>query len=111
MRIEKGKEFGSSDRVACPVCGASMYLIRRTPHSDFGLSFERQTFRPQIQILGRLLPVNRSVERDQRIQISRRVVTDQIDRPCAKQDEGRSNGDDGGTDHGGASASLENTAA
>jgi hypothetical protein len=42
-----------------------------------------------------LLPVNRSAERSQRIQISRRVVTDQIDRPCAKQHEGRRNGDDG----------------
>jgi hypothetical protein len=50
-------------------------------------------------------------ERSQRIQISRRVVTDQIDRPCAKQHEGRRNGDDGGTDHGGASAILEITAA
>jgi hypothetical protein len=30
------------------------------------------------------------------------VVTDQIDRPCAKQDERRRNGDDGGTDHCGA---------
>jgi hypothetical protein len=58
-----------------------------------------------------LLPVNRSAERSQRIQISRRVVTDQIDRPCAKQHEGRRNGDDGGTDHGGASAILEITAA
>ena len=32
----------------------------------------------------RLLPVNRSAQRDQRIQIRRRVVTDQIDRPCAE---------------------------
>jgi hypothetical protein len=39
------------------------------------------------------------------------VVTDQIDRPCAKQDERRRNGDDGGTDHCGASAILEITAA
>ena len=47
----------------------------------------------------RLLPVNRSVERGQRIQIRRRVVTDQIDRPCAEQDNRRSDGDDGGPDH------------
>ena len=61
--------------------------------------------------LARLLPVNRSAERGQWIQISRRVVTDQIDRPCAKQDERRRNGDDGRTDHCGASAILEITAA
>jgi hypothetical protein len=57
-----------------------------------------------------LLPVNRSAERGQRTQISRRVV-DQIDRPGAKQDERRHNGDDRGTDHCGASAILEITAA
>ena len=50
--------------------------------------------------LPRLLPVNRSAERGQRIQIRRRVVTDQIDRPCAKQEKRRSDGDDGGPDHG-----------
>ena len=57
----------------------------------------------------RLPPVNGGAERGQRIQISRRVVTDQIDRPCAKQDERRSNGDDGSTDHCGASATLKIT--
>jgi len=61
--------------------------------------------------LPRLLPINRSAERGQRIQISRRVVTDQIDRPCAEQDKRRSNGDDGSTDHGDAPAILEITAA
>jgi transposase-like protein len=45
VRVEKDNNFGSNDRPACPVCGASMYLVRRTPHSDFGDSFERQTFR------------------------------------------------------------------
>jgi transposase-like protein len=45
VRVEKGKNFGSNDRPICPVCGASMYLVRRTPHSDFGLGFEQQTFR------------------------------------------------------------------
>jgi hypothetical protein len=40
----------------------------------------------------------RSHERGQRIQIRRRVVTDQIDRPCAEQDKRRSDGDDGGPD-------------
>ena len=45
MRVESGKNFGSNDRPACPVCGASMYVVRRTPHSDFGPDFERQMFR------------------------------------------------------------------
>ena len=54
----------------------------------------------------RLLPVNRSAERGQRIQIRRRVVTDQIDRPCAEQDKRRSDGDDGSTDHGAAPVIL-----
>ena len=53
-----------------------------------------------------LLPVNRSAERGQRIQIRRRVVTDQIDRPCAEQEKRRSDGDDGSPDHGAAPVTL-----
>jgi len=49
-----------------------------------------------------LLPVNRSAERGQRIQIRRRVVTDHIDRPCAEQEKRSSDGDDGSPDHGAA---------
>ena len=40
------------------------------------------------------------------MQIRRRVVTDQIDRPCAEQDKLRSNGDDGSPDHGPAPVIL-----
>jgi hypothetical protein len=54
----------------------------------------------------RLVPVNRSAERGQRIQISRRVVTDEMSRPCTEQDERRSHGDDGSTHHGGAPVIL-----
>jgi len=61
---------------------------------------------PQRLTLLRLLPLNRSAERGQRIQIRRRMVTDQIDRPCAEQDERRRNGDDGSTDHGAAPVIL-----
>jgi len=56
---------------------------------------------PQRLILPRLLPVNRSAEWGQRIQIRRRVVTDQIDRL-----KRRSNGNDGSTDHGAAPVIL-----
>ena len=53
-----------------------------------------------------LLPVNRSAERGQRIQIRRRVVTDQIDRPYAEQEKRRSDGDDGSPDHAAAPVTL-----
>jgi hypothetical protein len=36
--------FGSADRVACPICRYPMGLIRRTPHSELGADYERQTF-------------------------------------------------------------------
>jgi hypothetical protein len=36
--------FGASDTPACPVCKATMYLTRRTPHPTYGSEFERQTF-------------------------------------------------------------------
>ena len=61
---------------------------------------------PQRLTLPRLPPVNRSAERGQRVQIRRRVVTDQIDRVCAEQDKRRSDGDDGSADHGAAPVSL-----
>ena len=36
--------FGSHDKPICPKCGAFMHLIRRGPHSAFGLGYERQVF-------------------------------------------------------------------
>jgi transposase-like protein len=44
VRVKKGINYGSNDRPTCPICGATMYLVRRTPHSDFGENYERQTF-------------------------------------------------------------------
>ena len=37
-------QFGAGERPTCPDCGGRMSLIRRTPHSDHGPSYERQTF-------------------------------------------------------------------
>ena len=38
------RSFGADDTPACPNCGNRMYLTRRTPHSEHGASYERQTF-------------------------------------------------------------------
>jgi hypothetical protein len=42
---EQSKSFNANERLVCRVCGAVMYLIRRTPLPDFGHTYERQTFR------------------------------------------------------------------
>jgi predicted RNA-binding Zn-ribbon protein involved in translation (DUF1610 family) len=36
--------FGSADRFRCPQCRGTMRLSRRTPHSEHGDTYERQTF-------------------------------------------------------------------
>jgi hypothetical protein len=38
------RSFGAGDRPRCPQCGKTMSLSRRTPHSELGASYERQTF-------------------------------------------------------------------
>jgi transposase-like protein len=38
------RSFGSADELRCPQCGGTMSLTRRTPHSEHGDSYERQTF-------------------------------------------------------------------
>ena len=89
-----------------PIADSCTATNRKTA-SRGGLSEEslsllvtRDTRNLPLDALPRLLPVNRSAERSQRIQIRRRVVTDQIDRPCAKQEKRCSDGDNGGPDHG-----------
>ena len=41
---QQPRAFGADDRPICQQCGGPMHLIRRGPHSDFGASYERQTF-------------------------------------------------------------------
>jgi hypothetical protein len=38
------RSFGAGDRPICPLCGNTMSLSRRTPHSEHGDSYELQTF-------------------------------------------------------------------
>jgi transposase-like protein len=38
------RTFGADDKPGCPKCGMTMTLIRRTPHSEHGDAYERQTF-------------------------------------------------------------------
>jgi hypothetical protein len=45
-----------------------------------------------------LIPLNRSAELGQPVQIRRRMIANQIDRPCAEQDKGRSERDDDSAD-------------
>jgi hypothetical protein len=47
MPVERHKptrSFGAGDQPICPRCGKTMSLSRRTPHSEHGQSYERQTF-------------------------------------------------------------------
>jgi len=75
------------------------------PKADLISVMQRQS-QASLDALPCLLPVNRSAERGQRIQIRRRMVTDQIDRPCAEQEKRSSDGDDGSPDHGAAPVTL-----
>jgi predicted RNA-binding Zn-ribbon protein involved in translation (DUF1610 family) len=38
------RSFGAGDHKTCPKCGKVMSLSRRTPHSEHGDAYERQTF-------------------------------------------------------------------
>jgi hypothetical protein len=38
------RSFGAGDHTTCPKCGKVMSLSRRTPHSEHGDTYERQTF-------------------------------------------------------------------
>ena len=69
------------------------------PKADL-ISVRQRQPQASLDALPCLLPVNWSAERGQRIQIRRRVVTDQIDRPCTEQEKRSSDGDDGSPDHG-----------
>ena len=44
IRQRKLGNFGADDRLACPNCGKSMAVTRRSPDADFGLRYERQIF-------------------------------------------------------------------
>jgi hypothetical protein len=44
-RFNQRKNFDAQSRLTCPVCSAGMYRVWRTSHSDFGQSYERETFR------------------------------------------------------------------
>lgn len=43
-RPKPTRSFGAGDQPVCPRCGKTMSLSRRTPHSEHGQSYERQTF-------------------------------------------------------------------
>jgi hypothetical protein len=34
--------FGANDRPACPICNQPMHIVRRRPHSELGIIYERQ---------------------------------------------------------------------
>ena len=38
------RSYGADDLPKCPACGGAMSLIRRTPDSEHGAGWERQTF-------------------------------------------------------------------
>jgi hypothetical protein len=44
LQRQNQPQYGAGDRPTCPDCGGPMSLIRRTPHSEHGDSYERQTF-------------------------------------------------------------------
>jgi transposase-like protein len=43
-REDPRRSFGVDDQPGCPKCGKPMMIIRRTPHSDHGPAYERQSF-------------------------------------------------------------------
>lgn len=45
MLIDHPENFGARDRLTCTECGGDTILIRRSPHPEFGSSFETQVFR------------------------------------------------------------------
>jgi hypothetical protein len=38
---QQPRAFGADDRPTCQHCGGLMHLIRRGPHSDFGVSYDK----------------------------------------------------------------------
>ena len=40
----KPRSFGAADRLVCPKCREQRTLTRRSPDSDYGQRYERQTF-------------------------------------------------------------------
>ena len=44
MDVSGSGSFGSNNKIACPKCSSTMYLIRRGPHPQFGPCWERQIF-------------------------------------------------------------------
>ncbi len=43
-QLHKPRSFGADDRLVCPMCHKRMALTRRSPDSDYGQRYERQTF-------------------------------------------------------------------
>ena len=41
---QPARSFGADDQTRCPKCGMTMTLTRRTPDSEHGDAYERQTF-------------------------------------------------------------------
>jgi len=42
-REDSRRSFGVDDQPGCPKCDKPMMIIRRTPHSDHGRAYERQS--------------------------------------------------------------------
>jgi hypothetical protein len=44
MLVQIQRRYGADEHPQCLVCGDLMSLTTRTPHSDYGAGYERQTF-------------------------------------------------------------------
>jgi C4-type Zn-finger protein len=42
--VQPSHDFGADDRLPCPECGGEMSLTHRSPHPDYGVEYEAQTF-------------------------------------------------------------------
>jgi hypothetical protein len=42
--VQQPCDFGAGDRPPCPECGGEMLLTHRSPHPDYGVEYEAQTF-------------------------------------------------------------------
>ena len=44
LQSQNTPQYGAADLPACGDCGGQMSLTRRSPHSEHGALYERQTF-------------------------------------------------------------------
>jgi hypothetical protein len=42
--LQLGQRFGAEQNLVCPECGKSVHVTRRSPDTDLGEAYERQTF-------------------------------------------------------------------